>query len=201
MLLDDGLRRGHLDFAVVISHDAPPASAPGSGSARNVVQATVGLGAAEREGCSTKLLEEQLACMAWQLRTIEGAVMQSEWLPCRQHRATDAEENREADIPRQGVNGGSPTLFATDRDTYVVQGWRVPNQDLSVEIPSRPLAFLEEGTRLAVTLEDTGRGSYILSGAAIDDPEALAQMDIPGHETAVEVGKMRREHPSGSVEG
>lgn len=99
------------------------------------------------------------------------------------------------------VNGGSPTLFATDRGTYVVQGWRVPNEDLSVEIPSRLLAFLEEGTRLAVTLEDTGRGSYILSGAAIDDPEALAQMDIPGHETAVEVGKMRREHPSGSVEG
>ncbi len=41
--------------------------------------------------------------------------------------------------------GGSPTLFATDRDTYVVQGRRVA------------------------------------------DPEALAAMHIPGHETAVEI--------------
>lgn len=99
-------------------------------------------------------------------------------------------------LGKETVNGGSPTLFATDRGTYVVQGWRVPNEELRVEIPSMLLAFLEEGTRLASSLEDTGRGSYVLSGAAIDDPEALAQMDIPGHETAVEVGKVRREDPN-----
>ncbi|MEN3611757.1 hypothetical protein [Plantactinospora sp. ZYX-F-223] len=38
-----------------------------------------------------------------------------------------------------------PSLYRTDRDTFIVQGWRV------------------------------------------SDPEALAQLDIPAHETAVEV--------------
>jgi hypothetical protein len=41
-------------------------------------------------------------------------------------------------------NGGSPTLYATDRDTFVVQGWKVL------------------------------------------DAEALAQLNIPDHETVIE---------------
>ncbi len=45
----------------------------------------------------------------------------------------------------ESENGGSPTLYATDRATFLVQGWRVT------------------------------------------DAEALAAMDIPGHETAVEI--------------
>jgi hypothetical protein len=40
---------------------------------------------------------------------------------------------------------GSPTVYRTDRESWVVQGWRVT------------------------------------------DPEALAQMDVPGGETAVEI--------------
>ena len=42
-------------------------------------------------------------------------------------------------------NGQCPTFYATDRGTYVVQGWK------------------------------------------LSDPEALSQMDIPEHETAVEI--------------
>jgi hypothetical protein len=45
----------------------------------------------------------------------------------------------------ESENGGSPTLYATDRGTYVLQGWRVT------------------------------------------DPEALAVLSIPSHETVVEV--------------
>ncbi|MET8364121.1 hypothetical protein ABZU53_11185 [Micromonospora sp. NPDC005194] len=92
-------------------------------------------------------------------------------------------------LGKETQGGGSPTLFATDRDTYVVQGWRVPDEEASVEIPQRLLQYLEPETRLAVPLRDTGRGSYILSGAVVVDAEALAQMDIPGHETCVEVGR------------
>jgi hypothetical protein len=44
-------------------------------------------------------------------------------------------------------NGGSPTLYDTDRDTYLVQGWKV-----------------------------------------LDD-ETLAQLDIPDHETVIEIPK------------
>jgi len=42
-------------------------------------------------------------------------------------------------------NGGSPTLYATDRDTFLVQGWKV------------------------------------------SDAEALAQLNVPDHETVIEV--------------
>ncbi|MGH3913440.1 MAG: hypothetical protein ACRDTC_08520 [Pseudonocardiaceae bacterium] len=80
-------------------------------------------------------------------------------------------------------------MFATDRDTYVVQGWKVVGQHASVEIPVRLLTYLEPGYRLGAVLHDTGRDSLILSGVPITDVEALSQMDIPGHETCVEVGK------------
>lgn len=44
-------------------------------------------------------------------------------------------------------NGGSPTLYGTDRDTFLIQGWKVL------------------------------------------DAETLAQLNLPGHETVVEVPK------------
>ncbi len=97
--------------------------------------------------------------------------------------------------------GGSPTLFATDRDTYVVQGWKVPDQPTSVEIPKKLLRHLEGLPDLATTLEDTGRDSYVLSGARVDDLRALSQMDIPGHETCVEVGKAREGRAGGTSTG
>lgn len=87
--------------------------------------------------------------------------------------------------------GGSPTLYATDRDTYVVQGWRVPGRETSVEIPMCLLEYVEANTTLAVTLTSTEQGTYVVSGAAVSDIEALGQMDIPGHETCIEVGKTR----------
>lgn len=83
--------------------------------------------------------------------------------------------------------GGSPTLYATDRDTYVVQGWKVAHAPDQVEIPHRLLGHVERGTSLGAPLHDTGRGSFTLSGRPVEDPEALEQMMVPGHETCVEV--------------
>lgn len=97
--------------------------------------------------------------------------------------------------------GGSPTLFATDRYTYVVQGWRVTGQHDSVEIPKRLLAHLEPDTRLGTELHDTGRGSFIVSGAPVTDADALSQMDIPGHETCVEVRKEKEGKTGGAATG
>lgn len=85
--------------------------------------------------------------------------------------------------------GGSPTLYATDRNTYMVQGSKVEGQDESVEIPHRLLKHVESGTYLSALMADTGRGSFVLSGQPVTDAEALLQMDIPGHETCVEVPK------------
>ena len=85
--------------------------------------------------------------------------------------------------------GGSPTLYATDRGSYVVQGWRVPGSGDRIEIPHRLLGHAEPDTYLGASLTDTGRGSFLLSGRAVTDRETLSQMDVPGHEAVVEVPK------------
>lgn len=83
--------------------------------------------------------------------------------------------------------GGSPTLYATDRGTYVVQGWKVDGDEQSLEIPHRLLRHVETGSYLGSKMVDSGRGSFFMTGQAITDQDVLAQMDIPGHETCVEV--------------
>jgi hypothetical protein len=104
-------------------------------------------------------------------------------------------------LGKDTVNGGSPTLFATDQGSYVVQGWKVPGDPESVEIPEKLLMFLEEGTRLDAALRATAFHTYRLSGEVVTDPDVLAQMDMPGHEMAVVVGKVREEDARGSIDG
>ena len=94
-------------------------------------------------------------------------------------------------LGKETQGGGSPTLYATDRQSYVVQGWKVTGQDTSVEIPQRLLGYLQPATRLGAVLADTGRGSFILTGQPVTDTEALAQMNIPTHETCIEVSKKK----------
>lgn len=59
----------------------------------------------------------------------------------------------------------------------------------SVEIPHRLLKYVEPGAYLGALMTDTGRGSFVLSGQTVTDLEALSQMDIPDHETCIEVPK------------
>jgi hypothetical protein len=73
-----------------------------------------------------------------------------------------------------------------------VQGWRVSGEPASVEIPHGLLRFLEPDTELAATLRAAGADLYYLSGAPVTDEAAPAQMDLPAHETCVEVGKAKR---------
>jgi hypothetical protein len=88
----------------------------------------------------------------------------------------------------KSTNGGhSPTLYLTDRNTYIVQGWKVDGRDDVLEIPHALLAFLEPGTCLGVLLQDTGHGTFLLPGKPVTDPEALSHMDMPDHETCFEV--------------
>ena len=46
-------------------------------------------------------------------------------------------------LGKETQGGGSPTLFATDRDTYIVQGWKISGQSSSLEIPKGLLRHLE----------------------------------------------------------
>ncbi|WP_119728604.1 hypothetical protein [Thermomonospora amylolytica] len=99
---------------------------------------------------------------------------------------------------------GCPTLYSTDRESYVVQGWRVGDaaviaelgleaDETCVEVPARLMTFLEDPGDLVGTGRRpylrTAKGTYVVKGPEVTDAEALAQMDVPGHETAVEVPK------------
>ncbi|WP_253949732.1 hypothetical protein [Nocardia terpenica] len=79
------------------------------------------------------------------------------------------------------VNGQSPTLYRSDRDTYVVQGWRTDQPD-TIEIPHRLIRFLKRGTCLGAKLHDSGHGTFTLTGNPITDTEALEVIKPPAHE-------------------
>ncbi|MGK8559476.1 hypothetical protein [Nocardia gipuzkoensis] len=85
------------------------------------------------------------------------------------------------------TDGQSPTVFRSDRGTYVVQGWSTDSLD-TVEIPHRLIRHLVPGTCLGALLRDTGHGTFMLTGSPVTDAEALEQIGLPSHESAVEVG-------------
>jgi hypothetical protein len=100
----------------------------------------------------------------------------------------------------------SPTLYAAD-DSYVVQGWivtdpeilamiRLADNETIVEIPAKLMSHLTkdglcgEVTNLAPPIVHvTTDGNYIVKGQRVTDAEAQEEMDIPDHETCVEVPK------------
>ena len=82
----------------------------------------------------------------------------------------------------------SPTLYVTHRHSYIVQGWRVAGHDEGVvEIPHPLLAFLEPGTCLSTRLDDTGNGTFLVSGTPVTDSDLLSMLAVPDHEQCVEV--------------
>lgn len=99
------------------------------------------------------------------------------------------------DIRFLGMGGSGrtncPTLYATDRGTYIVQGWETGTIG-TVEIPHMLLGFLESNTYLAATLMDTGRGTFTVTGRPVTDPETLAKLAFDKNETAIEVPSKER---------
>jgi hypothetical protein len=101
----------------------------------------------------------------------------------------------------------SPTLYATDQDSYVVQGWivtdaatlarlTVPDDETLVEVPAALLDHLAldglDGEVTNVLPPIVGvmlGGNYIIQGKRVTNTEALSQMNIPDHETCVHVTK------------
>ena len=101
----------------------------------------------------------------------------------------------------------SPTLFATDRDSFVVQGWIVTDPEILamiamsddetiVEVPTALMAHLtKDGLSGDVVnlvppiVHVAANGNYIMRGKRVTDLEALGQMTIPDHETCVEVSR------------
>jgi hypothetical protein len=103
----------------------------------------------------------------------------------------------------------SPTLFDTDRNTYLVQGWKVTDPEHRaqlapgvgedcVEVPEKLMSYLA-ASLLRVTddaqppvIIRTDHGTYLVKGQQVADAEALGQLDMPDHETVVEVSSALR---------
>lgn len=110
-------------------------------------------------------------------------------------------------LGRETTGGQSPTLYATDQCSYVVQGWIVTDADILVmldlaedetlvEVYARLMTYLaEDGLGGEITHEVypivhvRENGRYILRGKRVADTKALEQMGIPDHETAIEIRK------------
>jgi len=101
----------------------------------------------------------------------------------------------------------SPTLYATDHDAYVVQGWIIGDADVLarnpvaadevlVEVPPALLEYLSldgldgEVLRPVDPIVDTmPNGNFVIRGKCVTDADTLSQMNIPDHETCVTVPK------------
>lgn len=99
----------------------------------------------------------------------------------------------------------SPTLYVTDEESYVIQGWIVTDavilagltvaaDETLVEVPPALLDYLAlDGLVDAVTnvvppiVAVTSDGNYIIQGKRVTDAKTLSQMSIPDHETCVHV--------------
>jgi hypothetical protein len=111
-------------------------------------------------------------------------------------------------LGKNSTVGDCPTLYATDRDTYLVQGWKIfandllmqleiPEGETAVEVPTELFEHLTKddlAAREIRRVEDpimilTPNGTFVVQGREVTDPEALVQMEIPDYETVVEVPK------------
>ncbi|MEV0361344.1 hypothetical protein [Nocardia fusca] len=91
------------------------------------------------------------------------------------------------------INGDCPTLYTTERDTYLIQGWRTESPD-TVEIPHVLLGFLEADWFIATPLIDTGRGTFRVTGRPLTDPDTLNKLTIADDEAVIEVPMTRRNY-------
>lgn len=109
-------------------------------------------------------------------------------------------------LGKNSTPGDSPTLYATDQDSYVVQGWKILAQDLlmkldipegqtAVEVPTELFEHLtKDGLPSGVIKRYespimilTEQGTCIIQGPKMHDEEALSHMRMPDYETCVEV--------------
>lgn len=110
-------------------------------------------------------------------------------------------------LGKETDHGDSPTLYATDQATYLVQGWKVTDPQILakltmlesetvVEIYARLMTHLaKDGLSGVVTswippiVHVKENGNLIIQGKRVTDPEVRTEMNIPSHEDVVEIGK------------
>src|SRR5262249_564886 len=104
-------------------------------------------------------------------------------------------------------NGDSPTLYVTERSTYLIQRWKLTDPQIFAKLDTSESETVVEIYALLMThLTKDGlsgfvtswippivhvkeNGNLIIQGKQVTDAEALAEMKIPDHEDVVEVDK------------
>src|SRR5947207_1935664 len=83
-------------------------------------------------------------------------------------------------------------------DPYHLVRLTVSDDEAVVEVPARLMAHLaKDGLAGGVVNHEPPivpvkeNGNLIIQGIRVTDPDALAEMDVPGHEICVEVSKAR----------
>ncbi|MGP4049345.1 hypothetical protein [Streptomyces sp. 2A115] len=111
-------------------------------------------------------------------------------------------------LGKNSTPGDSPTLYASDQDSYVIQGWKVFANDLlmqldvpdghaAVEVPTELFEHLAKDGQVSGEIRKftapimlvTEQGTCVLQGPEMHDPETLNQMRMPDYETCIEVPK------------
>lgn len=111
-------------------------------------------------------------------------------------------------LGKNSTPGDSPTLYASDQDSYVIQGWKVLANDLLmqldvpegqtvVEVPTELFEHLSKDGQVSGEIRQftdpimlvTEQGTCVLQGPEMLDAEALSQMRLPDYETCIEVPK------------
>jgi hypothetical protein len=110
-------------------------------------------------------------------------------------------------LDKDSTPTNSPTLYATDQDSYVVQGWIVTDRatvaglavgdgETLVEVPAALLEYLaldgldgQVVNMVPPLVAVTPGGHYIIQGRQVTDTGVLSQMIIPEYETCVHVEK------------
>ncbi|WP_416974450.1 hypothetical protein [Streptomyces sp. 4F14] len=111
-------------------------------------------------------------------------------------------------LGKNSTPGDSPTLYASDQDSYVIQGWKIysnellmqldlPEGETAIEVPTELFEHLmKDGLQSGLVKKFTApimivteQGTCVLQGPEMNDPEALSQMHMPDYETCIEVPK------------
>ncbi|MGH3885969.1 MAG: hypothetical protein ACRDSZ_05240 [Pseudonocardiaceae bacterium] len=86
-----------------------------------------------------------------------------------------------------------PNINATDRGSYVVQGYPAADHavlapgESVVEVPSSLLPELAGRDTAHDAVRRTGRGTFLVRGRTLVDAAALQELSLPAGEAAVEI--------------
>src|SRR5262245_66348684 len=110
-------------------------------------------------------------------------------------------------LGKNSIPGDSTIRYAIDRETSIVQGWKVtdpailtkldpPDDETYVEVPATLFVHLaKDGLHGAIAswtppiVHVTDDGTYIVQGKRVTDPRTRTQMIIPDSEDCLEIAK------------